>query len=112
MDYNGRATLAAALPDLQTLANEIDKLALYVGPNGTIDERVLREMSFAARQEDVFELTNAVARRDTKGALLQLQRLVQGGTAPEGILPALAWQIRTLIQVRDMVDSRVPESYM
>src|SRR5439155_2100490 len=62
--------------------------------------------------EDVFELTNAVARRDTKGALLQLQRLLNGGTTPEGILPALAWQVRTLIQVRDMIDNRVPEGHM
>lgn len=112
VEYGAKATLAVALPDLQTLANEIDKLALYVGEGGSIDERVLREMSFASRQEDVFELTNAVARRDTKGALLQLQRLLDGGTAPEGILPVLAWQIRTLIQVRDMIDSRVPENYM
>ncbi len=111
-DYSAKATLAAALSDLQMLANEIDKLALYVGEGGTIDERVLRDMSFASRQEDVFELTNAVARRDTKGALVQLQRLIEGGTAPEGILPALAWQVRTLVQVRDMIDNRVPEGYM
>jgi DNA polymerase III subunit delta len=110
--HGAQLALAAALPDVQTLANEIDKLALYVGPGGTIDERVLRDMSFAARQDDVFELTNAVARRDAKGALLQLQRLIDGGTAPEGILPALAWQVRTLIQVRDMLDRRVPEHYM
>jgi DNA polymerase-3 subunit delta len=112
VDHAAQVSLASALPDLQTLANELDKLALYVGPGGTIDERVLREISYATRQEDVFELTNAVARRDTRGALMQLQRLIDGGTAPEGILPALAWQIRTLIQVRDMVDNRVPENYM
>lgn len=107
-----QAALAAAIPDLQALANELEKLSLYVGPGGTVDERVLQTMSFASRQEDVFELTNAVARRDTKGALARLQKLVDAGTAPEGILPALAWQIRTLIQVRDMLDRRVPEPYM
>ena len=107
-----QATLAAALADQQALANELDKLALYVGPGGTVDERVLRDMSYASRQEDVFELTNAVARRDTKGALLQLQRLLDGGTAAEGILPALAWQVRTLIQIRDMIDRRVPDQHM
>ena len=110
--HAAQVALAATLPDLQTLANELDKLALYVGEGGTIDERVLREMSFATKQDDVFELTNAVARRDTKGALIQLQRLLDGGTAPEGILPVLAWQIRTLIQVRDMLDRRVPQNYM
>lgn len=107
-----QVALASALPDLQTLANEIEKLSLYVGKGGTIDERVLRDMSFAARQEDIFELTSAVAQKDTRRALLQLGRLIDGGTAPEGILPVLAWQIRTLIQVRDMLDRKVPEPYM
>lgn len=107
-----QVALATALPDLQTLANELEKLSLYVGQGGTVDERVLRDMSFASKQEDVFELTSAVARRDTRGALVRLQRLLDGGTAPEGILPVLAWQVRTLIQVRDMLDRRVPEPYM
>jgi DNA polymerase-3 subunit delta len=107
-----QAALASSMPDLQALANELAKLELYVGSGGMVDERVLREMSFASRQEDVFEMTSAVARRDTKGALLQLQRLLDGGTAPEGILPVLAWQLRTLMQVRDMLDRKVPEAYM
>lgn len=104
--------LGMALPDLEALANELDKLTLYVGSGGTIDERVLRDMSWVSKQDDVFEMTSAAARRDTKGALLQLQRLENGGTAAEGILPVMAWQIRTLIQVRDMIDRRVPEHQM
>ncbi len=107
-----QSAMSAAMPDLQTLANEIDKLALYVGTGGTLDEGVLREMSFVSRQDTVFEMTSAVARRDTRGALQQLHRLVEGGTSPEGILPVLAWQVRTLIQVRDMLDRRVSERQM
>ncbi|MFL5733478.1 MAG: DNA polymerase III subunit delta [Chloroflexia bacterium] len=107
-----QAALGVSMPDLQALANELEKLRLYVGDGGMVDERVLGDISFASKQEDVFELTSAVARRDTKGALMQLQRLLDGGTAPEGILPVLAWQLRTLMQVRDMIDRKVPESYM
>jgi len=107
-----QATLASALPDLQALDNELEKLSLYVGTGGTIDETVLRTMSYAAKADDVFEMTSAAARRDTKGALQQLQRLTDAGTAPEGILPVLAWQVRTLIQVRDMIDHKVAEGRM
>ena len=107
-----RSTLAVALPDLQTLANELEKLSLFVGEGGTVDERVLSDLSFAARADDIFEMTSAAARRDTKGALMHLQRLLDGGTSPEGILPVLAWQVRTLIQVRDMMDRRISESRM
>lgn len=104
--------LGATLPDLEALANELEKLSLYVGQGGTIDEAVLRRMSWVSKQDDVFEMTSAAARRDTRGALQQLQRLENSGVAPEGILPVLAWQIRTLIQVRDMLDRRVPERDM
>lgn len=82
-----QATMASAMPDPQGLANELDKLALFVGEGGTVDERALRAISSASRQEDVFEMTSAVARRDTKGALLQLQRLLEGGTAPRASCP-------------------------
>ena len=104
--------LGATLPDLEALSNELEKLSLYVGEGGTIDEVVLRKMSWVSKQDDVFEMTSAAARRDTRGALQQLQRLENSGVAPEGILPVLAWQIRTLIQVRDMIDRRVPERDM
>jgi DNA polymerase-3 subunit delta len=107
-----QSMLASALPDLQALDNELEKLSLYVGTGGTIDETALRAMSYASKADDVFEMTSAAARRDTKGALQQLQRLVDSGTAPEGILPVLAWQVRTLIQVRDMLDHRISEGRM
>ncbi len=107
-----QATLASALPDLQALDNELEKLSLYVGNGGIIDETVLRTMSYAAKADDVFEMTSAAARRDTRGALQQLQRLTDAGTAPEGILPVLAWQVRTLIQVRDMIDHKIAEGRM
>jgi DNA polymerase III subunit delta len=104
--------LSSTLPDLHMLANEVDKLSLYVGPGGLIDEQVLKQMSFVSKQDDVFEMTSAAARRDTKGALQQLQRLLDGGTAAEGILPVLAWQVRTLIQIRDMLDRKIPDFRM
>jgi DNA polymerase III subunit delta len=106
------SALASSLPDLQALANELDKLALYVGDGGTITEATLHEMSYAAKADDVFELTSAISMRDARSALGRLHRLVEGGMAPEGILPVLAWQVRTLITVRDMLDRRVPEARM
>jgi DNA polymerase-3 subunit delta len=112
LSQGAAAMLGATLPDLEALANELDKLSLYVGPGGTVDEAVLRHMSWVSKQDDVFEMTSAAARRDTRTALQQLQRLENSGVAPEGILPVLAWQIRTLIQVRDMIDRRVPERDM
>ena len=104
--------LSTSLPDLASASNELEKLSLYVGKGGTIDERVLRTMSWTAKADDVFEMTSAAARRDTRSALSQLQKLVDGGTAPEGILPVLAWQIRTLIQVRDLLYQRISEGRM
>jgi DNA polymerase III subunit delta len=106
------SSLSLSLSDLASASNELEKLSLYVGKGGTIDERVLSSMSWTARADNVFEMTSAAARRDTRTALSQLQKLIDGGTQPEGILPVLAWQIRTLIQVRDLLDQRVSEGRM
>jgi DNA polymerase-3 subunit delta len=106
------SVLASSIGDLAALTNELEKLSLFVDKGGTVDENVLRTMSWVSKADDVFEMTSAAARRDTRGALAHLQRLVDGGTSPEGILPVLAWQIRTLIQVRDLLDQRVSEGRM
>lgn len=107
-----RSMLASSIADLEAISNELDKLAAYVGEGGTVDEAVLRAISYVSREEGIFEMTSAAAHRDTRSALRQLQGLVDSGTSPESILPALAWQIRTLMQVRDMLDHQVPEQRM
>lgn len=86
--------------DLRMLANEIDKLCTYVGAGGEIDAQAVRMLTPVARQSKVFDLTNALARRDTSAAVALLHDLLAQGESPLGIVALTAFQTRSLIQVK------------
>lgn len=90
--------------DLRMLASEIDKLATYVGEGGEISADDVRALTPVARQSKVFDLTDALARRDTSTALALLHELLANGESPLGIVALTAFQTRSLMQVKLLSD--------
>jgi DNA polymerase III subunit delta len=94
--------------DLRQLAGEIDKLATYVGMGNEIRAEDVRELTPVARQSVVFELTDALARRDTATAISLLHELLANGESPLGIVALTAFQTRALMQVKLLSDRGMP----
>ncbi|HEY1389485.1 MAG TPA: DNA polymerase III subunit delta [Ktedonobacterales bacterium] len=94
--------------DLRMLASEIDKLGTYVGEGGEIGADDVRALTPVARQSKVFDLTDALARRDTSTALALLHELLAKGESPLGIVALTAYQTRSLMQVKLLSDRGVP----
>jgi DNA polymerase-3 subunit delta len=94
--------------DLRMLASEIDKLGTAVGEGGEIGPGDVRALTPVARQSRVFDLTDALARRDTSVALALLHELLANGESPLGIVALTAFQTRTLMQVKLLSDSGMP----
>lgn len=90
--------------DLRLLASEIDKLGTYVGEGREIGVEDVRELTPVARQSKVFDLTDALARRDTSAALALLHELLAQGESPLGIVALTAYQTRSLMQVKLLSD--------
>lgn len=79
--------------DITELRNELEKLILFVPDGGRITETEVRkvcELSLAAR---IFDLTDAVVRRDRAGGLKILEALLAEKESPLGILAMIgrAW---------------------
>lgn len=96
--------------DLSGLATEIEKLAIYAGPGGKIDARAVRLLTPRQEQEDVFEMVNAIAVRDSRRALARLEALLTGGTHPFQLLGTIAWQFRNLLLVKEIANQRMGEA--
>ena len=97
--------LAAEVGDnLRLLAMEIDKLSTYVGRGGQIRVADVRTLTPASRQARVFDLTDALARRDRTRALALLHELLADGESPLGIVALTAYQTRTLLQVKSLAE--------
>src|SRR5579883_2838011 len=96
---------------LRVLAGEIEKLSTYVGKGGEIHVQDVRALTPASHQARVFDLTDALARRDRTSALALLHELLDSGESPLGIVALTAFQTRALLQVKALSERgmRVPQ---
>jgi len=90
-------TLASAVGgDTERIEQEIKKVGAYAGP-GTVTAQDVRTLVSGAIEADVFELTQAVVRKDARTAVATLDRLLADGNAVQQILALLLWQFRVLL---------------
>jgi DNA polymerase III delta subunit len=97
LDTEAVATLASAVgSDTERLEQEIKKLGAYAG-GATVTAGDVRTLVSGAIEADVFELTQAVVRKDARTAVATLERLLADGNAVQQILALLLWQFRVLL---------------
>jgi DNA polymerase III delta subunit len=108
LDAEAVATLASAAgSDTERIEQEIKKLGAYAG-KATVTAADVRILVSGAIEADVFELTQAVVRKDARTAVATLDRLLADGNAVQQILALLLWQFRVLLfasAMRTNVDS-------
>ncbi|MEI8235267.1 MAG: DNA polymerase III subunit delta [Verrucomicrobiota bacterium] len=91
--------------DSRQIANELEKLDLYLGPaRREVTVADVRLMVPASRAGVVFELGNALAARDLNGALALVDQLLfQGETAIGILLVAIIPTVRNLLLAKDLM---------
>lgn len=87
---------------LRLLANELDKLATYVGAGGTIEAGHVRLLSAEVQEARIFDLTDALAQRNRTEALNLLHDLLADGQHPLALLPTITSQVRNLLLVKEL----------
>ena len=93
-----------AMPALMTLTNEIEKLVLYKGSEGTIDVADVALLSPYAAEETIFELVDALGNRQTARAAELFQAKINEGADPFYLFSMFIRQFRLLIQARYLLD--------
>jgi len=96
---------------LRLLANELDKLATYVGDGGTIGVDDVRKLSAQVQEARVFDLTDALAQRNRKQALDILHDLLADGEPALRLISTITFQVRTLLLVKELAEKgqRAPQ---
>ncbi|MDA1337428.1 MAG: DNA polymerase III subunit delta [bacterium] len=98
--------------DLGCLAKEILKLTTY--KYSSKEKEVTKEdvQLLAAKelQPKIFATIDAIATRNRKLAVQLLSRHLATGEAPLQLLSMFAWQFRTLLSVKDLMERRAPVS--
>jgi DNA polymerase-3 subunit delta len=79
---------------------EIEKLAAYTQQEGRIRVADVEKLVTAARKNTVWQLADMLAERKRDAALQFLDNLLREGEQPAGIVGALAWLYRKLVEAR------------
>jgi DNA polymerase III subunit delta len=104
------ALLEAVAGDAGRLASEIEKLALYVGPDRAVSMEDIRALVPNAAQATIFALVNALGKRDRNGALRSLDILVRDGEYLPLALTFLGSQFRLALAAKEARISSVPQA--
>jgi DNA polymerase-3 subunit delta len=84
---------------------ELEKLATYVQhpqAHGRITVADVESLVMAARRNTVWQLADMLVSRNRAEAMRFLDNLLREGEQPAGIVGALAWTYRKLIEARDL----------
>ncbi|GAB4196080.1 MAG: DNA polymerase III subunit delta [Roseiflexaceae bacterium] len=91
----------------RALANELSKLASYVGRGGKIGVQAVDLMVQDAQEQNLFAFIDELSQRRRGAALQSLRRLFDDGQAAAYILFMVARQVRILLGVKDLVNQRL-----
>lgn len=103
------ALLVSHLGDnLTRLGNELDRLALWAGPGGTVELEDLEEMVSDSSEVKGFALGDAVVAGDRRASILLAERLVAQGASAAAVVYPTAQAVRRVHKAIALLDSGTP----
>jgi DNA polymerase-3 subunit delta len=93
--------------DMMLVANELEKLILYVGEKKRIALGDVETMVLAAKQRSLYELTDAISARDRVRALGVLEAILSSGEGEEAAIGHLYMLAKTFRQMLVIFEKRV-----
>ncbi len=95
---------------LRTINNEIEKLAIYLGDRkkGTPEDVV--KVVGASREFTIFDLQKEIGKKNLKGALKIIKRMLETGEAPQLIIIMLTRYFTLLWKIQDLLNQNKNET--
>ncbi|MFH0990983.1 MAG: DNA polymerase III subunit delta [bacterium] len=94
---------------LRALQNEIDKLFIFIGERKEITPEDVASVVGATKGFTIFELQNAIGRKDTREAVRILERMLEMGQSPQYIIIMLTKFFTQLWKLYDPAMRRLSE---
>jgi DNA polymerase-3 subunit delta len=111
MDQDAARELVDALGgDMMLVANELEKLSLYVGEKKKIALGDVETMVLAAKQRSLYELTDAISAHDRMKALAVLDAMLSTGDGDDAAIGHLYMLAKTFRQMLVIFEKKVRDS--
>jgi DNA polymerase-3 subunit delta len=89
--------------DLRLLDQELDKLLTHVGQERPIARGDVELLVSYVREADIFEMVDALGRRDIRRAMKLVHQLLEDGQHPLYLLHMITRQFRILLQIKELL---------
>ena len=87
--------------DQDGLINEIEKIVSYIGKRPMVSKEDVETIVGGSASQNIFELVDALSRKDTKQALIVSNKLLKTKKAVPEILGMIGWQVRKIKRAKD-----------
>jgi len=94
--------------NIYILKSEIEKLALFVGKNGIVTREIALQIISSSLTSNALHLVDAVLNKNLQQAIIIYKDLVKMREDPIGLIALLAFQFRTIFQVKLMREKGYP----
>ena len=94
-------------PNLREIANELEKVSIYVGKRAEITEADVTAICSASRQSVIWELTDTLGARQVTRAIGALENLLESGEQAIGVVAMLVSQFRLMLLMKDLMTRKV-----
>jgi DNA polymerase III subunit delta len=105
----GVAELIAELagPELSSVADALERVCLYAGAESEVTEEAVGECIVKLRPASVWELVDAVGRRDLGGAMKALASVYDPSDRGLKLVGLLAWSARQLLRFQSAIGQKL-----
>ncbi|MDF2721366.1 MAG: holA [Paenibacillus sp.] len=97
---------------LQTIAAELEKLSLYVGPNGVVTGDTVDKLVTRTTEQSVFILIDDIIRLRLERAFSILYELLKQREEPVKLVLLIARQFRIVLQVKELAKQGMSQQQM
>ncbi|MBI4042404.1 MAG: DNA polymerase III subunit delta [Deltaproteobacteria bacterium] len=94
---------AAIGNDLQRLAHEVEKVSLFVGDSEEIALEDVEKLVVTVREHLIFELTDAIGRKDIPAALELVRSIVEAGEHELVVFSMIVRQLRLMLMTASLL---------
>ncbi|WP_374133550.1 DNA polymerase III subunit delta [Candidatus Endomicrobiellum pyrsonymphae] len=93
--------------DLLNIANEIEKVSLFVGENKkNITQEDLEKISGYTKEANIYSLSSDIEAKDLKKAMFVLEKLLNEGEETVMILSAISSAVRKMLNAKSMIEEQ------
>lgn len=94
--------------DIAHVLSELEKCALRAGAGNPITPAIIEEMTRRQLQETIFDLTDALGKRQMTEAVRLMREMLSGGEPVQVIFAMFVRHLRQLLQARTFLDAGLP----